>query len=221
MKTLIVDKIPEFALCRLRAMKCDIENVPILAPRELADVVAATECEILVVRSTKVPLEVLEAGTNLKLVIRAGSGFDTIDLAAADRLGIRVCNCPGLNSTAVAELTIGLMIALDRQIVDETDDLRRGVWNKKKYSSQALGLKGRILGIIGLGNIGQEVARRAAAFGMKIIYSDVVRRTELEKELDLMRTPFDELIEEADFITLHVPGGSQTRHLIGRRELAL
>ena len=221
MKTLIVDKIPEFALCRLRGMKCDVTNVAAVASNDLAGLVAETDCEILVVRSTKVPREVLEAGTNLKLVIRAGSGVDTIDVATADRLGIRVCNCPGMNSTAVAELTIGLMIALDRQIVDETDDLRRGVWNKKKYSSQALGLKGRILGIVGLGSIGQEVARRAAAFGMKIIYSDVIRRPEIEKELDLMRTPFDELIEESDFITLHVPGGPQTRHLIGRRELAL
>lgn len=221
MKLLLVDKIPEFAISRLRTIGCDVAKATVATAAELAQVVGETECNVLVVRSTKVPREVLEASRQLKLVIRAGSGCDTIDVAAADALGIRVCNCPGMNSIAVAELVLGMMIALDRQIVDETDDLRRGIWNKKKYSSQALGLKGRILGIVGLGAIGQEVARRAAAFGMKILYYDVIRRSEIERQLDVMRAQLDELLEESDFVTLHVPGGPQTRHLIGRRELGL
>ncbi|MBX3395655.1 MAG: hydroxyacid dehydrogenase [Phycisphaerae bacterium] len=221
MKILLADKIPDFAISRLKSMGCEVFSRTGLTGKDLADAVAETGCEVLVVRSTKVPRPVLEAGHGLKLVIRAGSGFDTIDVAAADELGIRVCNCPGMNSVAVAELTIGLMIALDRQIVDETDDLRRGVWNKKKYSSEALGLKGRTLGIIGLGCVGQEVACRAAAFGMNVMYYDVIRRPELEKQLGVKYSRFDDLIEEADFITLHVPGGMQTRHMIGRRELAL
>lgn len=221
MKILLADKIPDFAISKLKGMGCEVLTKTGLTGTALADAVAETCCEVLVVRSTKVPRAVLEAGHALKLVIRAGSGFDTIDVAAADERGIRVCNCPGMNSVAVAELTIGLMIALDRQIVDETDDLRRGVWNKKKYSSEALGLKGRTLGIIGLGCVGQEVACRACAFGMSIRYYDKIRRPELEKQFNMKYSMFDDLIEESDFITLHVPGGMQTRHMIGRRELAL
>lgn len=221
MKLLIADKIPDFAMCRLHSLGCDVICKTGLTGKALANELSSADCDALVVRSTKVTREVIEGAPHLKLIIRAGSGVDTIDVAAADEHGIRVCNCPGMNSVAVAELTLGLMIALDRQIVDETDDLRRGIWNKKKYSSEALGLKDRTLGIIGLGAIGREVARRARAFEMRVIYYDVIRHVELEKELGLRRAQFDELLMESDFVTLHVPGGPPTRHMIGRRELNL
>lgn len=218
-KVFIADKFESFGVDELKRLGCEVIYKPGTQGPDLVAAVRDSGCQLLVVRSTKVPREVLDAGTDLGMIIRAGAGVDTIDVAHASTKGIRVCNCPGMNSVAVAELTLGLMIALDRRIVDETDDLRRGVWNKKEYS-KARGLKGRTLGIVGLGRIGAEVAKRAAAFDMQIIYTDVVQRQDLEKELALRQVTFEALLKESDFITLHVPGGDTTRHLIGRAELA-
>jgi D-3-phosphoglycerate dehydrogenase len=103
--------------------------------------------------------------------------------------------------------------------VDQVADLRRGIWNKKEYS-KARGLKGRTLGVVGLGRIGYEVVKRAAAFDMKLIYSDVVEYPDVEAELGIRKVPFEEVLAKADFITLHVPGGPDTKHLIGREKLA-
>jgi D-3-phosphoglycerate dehydrogenase len=220
MKVLIADKFPDLGVRALAAAGCEVIVKPGLKGESLADTMRTLQCNVLVVRSTQVTADHLEASPRLQLVIRAGSGVDTIDLEAAGRLGVRVSNCPGQNSVAVAELTLGLMIALDRRIVDETDDLRRGVWNKKEYS-KARGLKGRTLGIVGLGRIGYEVARRAKAFEMNVIYSDVVAHPQFECELGLRRVELRNLLAECDYLTLHVPGGTPTRHMIGEEELAL
>lgn len=220
MKVLIADKFEKHGVDGLRDAECEVILSPDLKDPELTRAIVDTRCEVLVVRGRKVTAEMLEASPKLKLVIRAGSGYDTIDVDAATHNDIRVCNCPGMNSVAVAELTLGLMITLDRRIVDETDDLRRGVWNKKEYS-KARGLKGRTLGIVGLGRIGYEVAMRANAFAMSVIYCDVVAHPAMEKELNIRRVTFEELLTESDFITLHVPGGSDTKHLIGAAQLAM
>ena len=220
MKVFIADAFPEAGVKALNQKGCEVMVKPGLKGAALADAIRASACNVLVVRSTQVSADHLAASPRLQLVIRAGSGVDNIDVRAADRMGIRVSNCPGQNSVAVAELTLGLMIALDRRIVDETDDLRRGVWNKKEYS-RARGLKGRTLGIVGLGRIGYEVARRAKAFEMNLIYSDVIAHPEFEEELGLRRLPFRDLLSQCDFLTLHVPGGAETQHMIGESELAL
>ncbi len=220
MKVLIADKFQDHGVNTLREAGCEVVLQPGMKDAALADAIRAAGCNVLVVRSTKVTSEHLRATPHLQMVIRAGSGVDTIDVETATELGIRVTNCPGKNSVAVAELTIGLMIALDRRIVDETDDLRRGVWNKKEYS-KARGLKGRKLGIVGLGRIGYEVAKRAKAFDMCLVYSDVVAHAEIEQELGIERMDLSELLRDSDFVTLHVPGGSDTRHIISGRELAL
>jgi len=219
MKVLIADKFPETGLEALNQSGFEVVLDPNLQDAALVEAIRREDPGVLVVRSTRVTRAMLSASRELRLVIRAGSGFDTIDVAAATERGTRVCNCPGQNSVAVAELTLGLMIALDRQIVDETEDLRRGVWNKKHYS-KARGLKGRTLGIIGLGRIGYEVAKRAAAFEMKLIYSDVVARADVEVELGLRRVSFDDLLAQSDYVTCHVPGGKDTNHLIGEAEIA-
>jgi len=219
MKVLIADKFHEFGVAALKDAGCEVIVSPELKDDALAECIKSEGPGVLIVRSTKVTAPMIGASDELRLVIRAGSGYDTIDVAAATERGVRVCNCPGKNSVAVAELTLGLMIALDRQIVDETDDLRRGVWNKKHYS-KARGLKGRTLGIVGLGRIGYEVAKRAAAFEMKLVYCDIVARADLERELGLSRVTFDELLAQADFVTVHVPGGATTEHLINEAELA-
>lgn len=220
MKVLLADKFADAGVASLREAGCEIVLDPNLKDEALVEAIRSSACDVLVVRSTKVNAAMLQASPSLKLVIRAGSGYDTIDVAAATTRGIRVCNCPGMNSVAVAELTLGLMIALDRRIVDETEDLRRGVWNKKEYS-KARGLKGRTLGIVGLGRIGREVAKRAAAFEMDLIYCDVIACPEMEEALGLRKVEFVELLAQADFITLHVPGGGPTTHLVGEKELAM
>lgn len=220
MKVLIADKFDETGVKALRDAGCEVVLDPSLQDDCLTEAISQTGCTVLVVRSTKVTGAMLCASPTLKLIVRAGSGYDTIDVSAATERDIRVSNCPGMNSVAVAELTLGLMIALDRRIVDETDDLRHGVWNKKEYS-KARGLKGRTLGIVGLGRIGLEVAKRAAAFEMKLLYSDVIAHETVERQLDIRRAPLEQLLQESDFVTLHVPGGDTTRHLIGAKELAL
>jgi len=219
MKILSADKFEEKGAAALREAGCDVTLDPSLKDDALLKAIGEVSPNVLVVRSTKVTADMLGASSELKMVIRAGSGYDTIDVAAASERGIHVCNCPGMNSVAVAELTLGLMVALDRRIVDQVDDIRKGVWNKKEYG-KARGLKGRTLGVVGLGRIGYEVAKRARAFDMKLIYSDVVDYPDVEKELGMRKVSFDDVLAESDFISLHVPGGGGTKHLIGRDELA-
>ncbi|MCH7840836.1 MAG: hydroxyacid dehydrogenase [Planctomycetes bacterium] len=220
MKILIADKFPEQGIDELRQAGCEVISDPKLEGDALRAAIAETACTALVVRSTQVTRPMLAAGDALRLVIRAGAGYDTIDVAAATKCDVRVCNCPGKNSVAVAELAIGLMVSLDRRIVDNTIDLRRGVWNKKEYS-QARGLKGRTLGVVGLGRIGYEIARRAAAFEMKLIYSDVVENKAAEEELGIRKCTFEELLAEVDFVTLHVPGGGSTKHMMSTAQFAM
>ncbi len=219
MRVLIVDKFESFGIQELKQLGCEVLYEPGTSGEKLIARVRESGAEILIVRSTRVTRDVLDAGQSLAMVIRAGAGTDTIDVPAASANQIRVCNCPGMNSVAVAELTIGLMIALDRRIVDETQDLRRGIWNKKEYS-KAGGLKGRTLGIIGLGRVGAEVAKRARAFEMRLFYADVFDRPDLERDLGLIKVSLDRLLSESDFISLHVPGGASTKHMIGEREIA-
>ena len=220
MNVLIADKFEKPGVEKLKALGCTVNLDADLSGESLRDAVGDGECKILVVRSTKVPADVLDAGSKLQLVIRAGAGYDTIDYKAAAERNIRVCNCPGKNSGAVAELVIGLMIALDRRIVQNTVDLWNGKWAKKEYS-KARGLKGRRLGVVGLGQIGYEVAKRAKAFDMRLIYCDVVDRKAAEKELDIQKVPFEHLLTESDFVTLHLPGGSGTKHIMSEAQFAM
>src|SRR5207245_2199016 len=173
----------------------------------LAAAIARESADVLVVRSTLVTASMLEAGS-LALIVRAGAGYNTIDVAAASSRGIYVSNCPGKNAIAVAELAWALMLALDRRIPDNVADLRAGKWNKKEYS-KARGLFGRTLGLLGYGNIGQEVARRAHAFGMPIVVWS--RRFATGKAgvedfpipMRVAKTP-QEVAEQADVLSVHL-----------------
>jgi len=172
MRVLIADKFEQTGLEALKALGLDVIYQPELKEATLAEALEATQADVLVVRSTRVSDAILDMG-NLSLVVRAGAGFDTIDVRGASRRGIYVSNCPGKNAVAVAELTFGLILSLDRRIPDNVADLRAGVWNKKEYA-KSRGLLGRTLGILGFGSIGQEVARRAQAFGMHLaIWSEL------------------------------------------------
>jgi D-3-phosphoglycerate dehydrogenase len=166
MKILVADRFEPSGLDGLKAAGCDVLYHPDLQGDQLGEALGATQADVLVVRSTKVTEAMLDAG-RLSLIVRAGAGYNTIDVAAASRRGIYVSNCPGRNAVAVAELTLGLMLALDRRIPDNVAELRAGRWNKKEFSI-ARGLHGRTLGLLGMGSIGREVARRAAAFGMHL-----------------------------------------------------
>ena len=166
MKILFADTLPEshLNLLRERGDECVID--PEITAEDLPNVLSGVN--VLVVRSTKVSAEAIASSDQLSLIVRSGAGTNTIDCQAAADAGIYVCNVPGTNSVAVAELTIGLLLAVDRHLADCVQDLRNSQWNKKKYS-QADGLLGKTLGLIGVGEIGLAVAERARSFGMSVI----------------------------------------------------
>jgi D-3-phosphoglycerate dehydrogenase len=220
MKVLIADKFEARGVEDIKAMGCEVVMNPDLKEAALVEAVGAFRPAALIVRSTKVTADHLGATDTLKLILRAGSGTNTIDTGHAKERGIRVANCPGLNSTAVAELTMGLILALDRRIVDNVTDLRAGVWNKKEYG-KARGLKGRTLGIVGMGQIGRLVARRALAFEMPLCYHDVVAAEEYDRLPEVRHVELDELLRCADIVTLHVPALAETKGLMDERRLGL
>src|SRR5467141_2994192 len=166
MLILLADKFEQSGRDGLQAIGCEISYQPDLKDDSLVSAIAKEKPDLLVVRGTKVTEPMLAAGP-LKLIVRAGAGYNTIDVAAASRRGIYVSNCPGKNSIAVAELAFGLILALDRRIADNAVSLRNAQWNKTEYS-KASGLFGRTLGIVGLGQIGREMIPRARGFGLSV-----------------------------------------------------
>lgn len=214
MRVLVADQFEQSGIDGLTAAGCEVVYAPTLKDQALVEAVAAQAPEVLVVRSTKVPEEVLAAGP-LALVVRAGAGYNTIDVAAASRLGIYVSNCPGKNSVAVAELAFGLICALDRRIVDNTVDLRAGTWNKAEYG-RARGLHGRTLGLIGLGAIGREMIPRARGFGMPVVAWSRSLTEERAAGLGIRRaTSPEEVATLADVVSVHVALDATTRGLLG------
>src|SRR6201991_1594374 len=167
MKVLVADKFEQSGRDGLEAIGCEVSFQPDLKDEALVNAIAEVTPDVLVVRGTKVTEPMLAAGP-LKLVVRAGAGYNTIDVAAASKRGIYVSNCPGKNSIAVAELAFALILAVDRRVADNVIALRQGEWNKKEFS-KARGLFGRTLGLVGLGKIGQEMIPRARAFGMPVV----------------------------------------------------
>ena len=215
MKILIADKFPSHWAEVLAKQGHQITSDPSLDENTLVG--AIKDNEILIVRSTKVPAAVIDAGTALKLIIRAGAGTNTIDVKHAAEKGVAVCNCPGTNSIAVAELTMGLILALDRRIYHNTKDLREGKWNKGEYG-KAKGLFGRTLGIIGLGHIGKEVAKRAEAFGMKVVAYDPNDKAEEFTAIGVTPEPdIYTLASMCDVITVHVPETPQTKGIFNKK----
>jgi D-3-phosphoglycerate dehydrogenase len=229
MRVLVADKFEKGGLDGLAAAGCEVVYLPNAKDGALAEAIGRERPEVLVVRSTKVTAPMLDAGP-LALVVRAGAGVDTIDVAAASERGIHVANCPGRNSIAVAELTLGLLLALDRRIPDNVADLRAGRWNKQEYS-KARGLHGSTLGVLGLGTIGAETIRRAAAFGLRIVAwsrrfagEDRVLTLGEARTLDLepvhqlapirLAPSPAEVAARSDALTVHVALGPGTRGLV-------
>jgi len=213
MRVLVADKFEQSGRDGLQALGCDVSYQPDLKDEALVNAIAGVAPDVLVVRSTKVTEPMLAAGP-IKLVVRAGAGYNTIDVAAASKRGIYVSNCPGKNSIAVAELAFALILALDRRIVDNVVTLRRGEWNKKEFS-KARGLYGRTLGLIGVGKIGQEMISRARAFGMPVIAWSRSLTPLRAAELGITHKDSPQAVAaEADVVSLHLALNKETRNLI-------
>jgi len=221
MNILFADKFQQRYLDDISALGHQHALKPELTADELPGAIRGHD--VLVVRSTRVTRETIEASDRLSLVIRAGAGTNTIDKQAAADRGIYVCNVPGKNAVAVAELTMGLLLAVDRNIPDSVIDLRQGQWNKKRYA-EAHGLYGRRIGIVGLGQIGFAVAERARAFGLTVCVLRKPRGQESDARLEALGAKhFDDiyrLAEHCDILSFHVPAGEGTQGLVGRELLS-
>jgi D-3-phosphoglycerate dehydrogenase len=227
MSVVVSDKFEQSGIDGLKAAGCDVLYQPDLKDAALTAAIRDTAADVLVVRSTAVDKTALEAGA-LSLVVRAGAGYNTIDVATASKRGIYVSNCPGKNAIAVAELTFALILALDRRVPDNAAELRAGTWNKKEYS-KARGLFGRTIGLLGYGSIGQEVARRAHAFGMPIVVwsrrfstgkADAADRgggapgsDDAPVPMTIAKTP-QEAAERCDILSVHLALNADTRGLV-------
>lgn len=215
MRVLVADRFSDDARATLAADGFDVAYTPDARGDALTTAIADTQADVLVVRSTRVDADVLRA-SRLKLVIRAGAGFNTIDVATAKSMGIYVANCPGKNSNAVVEIAFGLIIALDRQIAANVADLQRGAWRKAAYSS-ARGLAGSTLGLVGVGRIGRAMIPRAKAFDMSVAGWSRSLTDETADELGIARkeTPAD-VAQSADIVSVHVSLNDDTRQMAGR-----
>jgi D-3-phosphoglycerate dehydrogenase / 2-oxoglutarate reductase len=229
MKVLVADKFEKSGIEGLKKAGCDVVYEPDLKDDSLVEAIRSTGADVLVVRSTKVTTPMLDAG-RLALIVRAGAGYNTIDVAGASKRGIYVSNCPGKNAVAVAELAFALILALDRRVPDNVAELRAGKWNKKEYS-KAQGLFGRTLGLLGIGSIGQEMIRRAAGFGLDVVVwsrrfngeSRAMTDTEARElgvesalrqvKIELAPTPGD-VAARADILSVHLALGPDTRNLV-------
>lgn len=221
MKVLVADKFEKAGLDGIQQLGLTLINEPGLGTEKLGPALQTHDPDVLIVRSTKVPKAVIEQGRSLRVIIRAGAGVDNIDVAAATSKGVAVCNCPGMNAVAVAEITMGLLLCCDRRIPDQTAALRvENTWNKKEYSSKAKGLKGLTLGVVGVGAIGQEVIKRAVAFGMNVVaWSRGItpqHASALNCEFGGTDTPaLLALARRCDAISVHLPATATTNRLFG------
>ena len=235
MIVLVADTFEQSGIHGLKAAGCAVLYQPELKEEALTAAIASSGADVLVVRGTKVTAPMLDAG-RLALIVRAGAGYNTIDVAGASRRGIYVSNCPGKNAIAVAELAFALILALDRRVPDSVAELRAGRWNKKEYS-KAQGLFGKTLGLLGVGSIGREVIRRAAGFGMPVVLwsrrfngqrraltDDEARELGIEGafrqvRIDIEPSPAD-VAGRADVLSVHLALDAATKGLVDAGVLA-
>ncbi len=213
MKVLIADKFNQSGIDALNNTGCAVVSDPELTPDSLPAAIKEHEPDVLIVRSTKVPKPCLDAASKLSIIVRAGAGYDNIDVAAASAKGIMVANCPGKNAIAVAELAWGLIISCDRRIPDQTIDLRDGKWAKKSYA-KSRGLFGRTLGVVGIGNIGGHVIDRARAFGMPVVAWSRSLTDDRAEQMGIVRVDSPiEVARAADVVSVNVALTPDTTHL--------
>lgn len=225
MNILIADKFEKSGVEGIKALGCTVVEKADTPSDGLAAAVNDAGAQVLIVRSKKVPAAALGGMRGLRLIIRAGAGYDNIDIAAAKQAGIDVANCPGMNAIAVAEIAFGHLLALDRRLVDQTLAAREGRWDKKEFGKTgpggARGLKGSTLGVVGCGAIGRAVIKRALAFDMRVIaWSRSITKEharDIGAEWGGNDTPaLHALAGACDAISIHLPAAPDTKHLIGR-----
>ncbi len=218
MKIVIADDLPRSAVALLTAPHG--WNVDATAGRPLPELLTAVaDADALVVRSaTKVTKAVIDAAPKLRVIARAGTGVDNVDLDAASARGIIVMNAPGANSISVAELAMGQLLALARHLPAADAAIKSRKWEKKKFAG--VELRGKTLGLVGLGRIGQEVASRARSFGMQIVAHDPFISADLAEQIGARLLTLDEVFAESDFLSLHLPVTPATRHLVNAERLA-
>lgn len=225
MKILVADKLEDVALAGLRALGAEVIADPDASGDALVASAARHKPAVLIVRSTKATAAVMDAaGAGLKVIVRAGAGTDNIDKSAATQRGIKVCNCPGTNSVAVAELTIGHLIALDRRLPEQNAALKAGKWNKGGFS-KARGLKGTKLLVVGTGAIGLEVIKRAKAFDIDVTAQSRSLTQSMAEALGVRWIPFTreallEALPRFDAVSLHVPVTDETKQMADARFFA-
>ena len=220
MKVAIVGTYPEGtfeAFQKALANRADLELLKV-DTQEKFD--ALEDADAIVLRIFKMPKEVVARFPSLKMIMRWGAGFDSVDIEEAGKRGIRVCNTPGANAYAVAELTVALMLAVGRKLICHDRSIRQGVWSKNTFLNETVTLNNKQVGIVGGGNIGRQVAARVQAFGASVQYYDPFRLPEeMEEKLHMKYVELNELIRTSDVITLHVPLMESTRHMIGAAEI--
>src|SRR5688572_25552057 len=217
MKIVVADDLPASALDLLRGEGWDVDARTGRTPEQLST--DAADADAIVVRSaTKITAPIINAAPKLRVIARAGTGVDNVDVAAASGRGIVVMNAPGANSISVAELALGQMLALARHLPAADAAMKQGKWEKKKFLGEEL--REKTLGLAGLGRIGQEVARRAAAFGMRIIAHDPFISTQVASDLGVELVSLDDLFARADYVSLHMPSNDKTRHIVNAERLA-
>jgi len=218
MKVLIPDKVNEKATSVLEEAGFTVENKPGISPEDL--ILSCGDCDAMIVRSgSKITKEVIDAATSLKIIVRAGVGFDNIDASYAASKGVVVENTPFGNTNAAAEHTLTLLMMLAKHIIHSHTELKSGVWDRKKYKGTEL--KGKTLGIVGLGNVGKKVAKVAIALEMDVISSDPFIDAKAMGEVGIKKVELDELLKESDYITVHVPLNDKTKDLISTEQFAM
>ena len=216
MKIVVADDLPESALQLLNAEGWNVDARTGRTPDQLAADMA--DADALVVRSaTKVTADLIAAAGALRVIARAGTGVDNVDVPAASARGIVVMNAPGANSISVAELAMGLILALARHLPAADAAMKQGKWEKKKFLGEEV--RDKTLGLVGLGRIGQEVARRASGFSMRVIAHDPFISERVAADLGVELVSMDDLFARADYISLHMPSTPQTRQLVNAARL--
>lgn len=221
MKIVVADAFSPNGLEEMKAMGHQVTYEPKVVGDDFVKLMGDIKPVVLIVRSKKVTKEAIDADPKLEMVIRAGAGFDTIDVAHCSRKGIYVCNCPGKNSVAVAELTMGFITAIDRRIPEGDKLLKEGKWAKAAFAD-CIGLKGRTIGLLGIGNIGKEVAKRCLAFDMKVLAWDVFLTKETIESMGATKVEtVEELAKGSDILSIHVPAVKETIGIINKKFLSL
>ncbi|MEJ5166480.1 MAG: D-2-hydroxyacid dehydrogenase [Thermoanaerobaculia bacterium] len=216
MKVLICDKVSKGAIEKMKNAGLQVDDKAGITPEELLSIVENYDC--IVVRSaTKVKRDVIEKAKNLKLIVRGGVGVDNIDVQAAKEKGIEVMNTPKASTESVAELAIGLIFALARKIPQADRSMKEGKWEKKAFEGLEVG--GKTLGIIGIGRIGQSVAKKAKDLGMKVLAWDLYIK---DSPLPFVKmVSKEELLKESDFISLHIPFEKDKGPTLGEKEFEI